>query len=122
EASFAGDTKQVISLLHRNAEIYEEHLGSKDQAIEAYQKVLALAPSYLPCLKALGRLYAQTGRWNELVEMYRQEAEVVPSTEQAAGLIFKVGELYEEKLNDLDQAIAAWQEVLTLSPSHFPAL
>ncbi|MFN7134156.1 MAG: tetratricopeptide repeat protein, partial [Myxococcales bacterium] len=122
EASFAGDSKQVISLLHRNAEIYEEQLRNKDKAIEAYQKVLSLAPSYLPCLKALGRLYAQTGRWAELVDMYRQEAEVVPSTDHAAALIFKMGELYEEKLGQVDQAIASWQEVLTLSPSHFPAL
>ncbi len=122
EASLAGDSRQVISLFHTNAEIYEEQLKQKDQAIEAYKKLLLLSANYLPALKALGRLYAQSGRWEELVEMNRQEAEITPSPDQAAGLIFKSGELLEEKLSRTDDAIAAFQEVLTLSPSHFPAL
>ncbi|MBI5546048.1 MAG: tetratricopeptide repeat protein, partial [Deltaproteobacteria bacterium] len=122
EASLAGDARQVISLFHTNAEIYEEQLKQPAQAVEAYKKLLSLSANYLPALKALGRLYAISGRWAELVEMNRQEAEITPSPEQAAGLIFKVGELLEEKLSRLDEAIAAYQEVLTLSPSHFPAL
>lgn len=122
EAALAGDSKQVISLLHSNAEICEEQLKQRDRAIDAYRKVLNLSASYLPALQALGRLYAQSGRWAELVEMYRREAEVAPSPEQAASLLYKAGELEEEKLSQPDEAIAAYQEVLTLSPSHFPAL
>lgn len=122
EAGLAGDSRQVISLLHTNAEILEDQLKRKDDAIAAYKKALSLSANYLPALKALGRLYAQSGRWEELVEMNRQEAEITPNPEAAAGLIFRVGELQEEKLGRLDDAIAAYQEVLTLSPSHFPAL
>lgn len=122
EADLASDTKEVLSLLHRNAEILEEQIGDRDRAVEAYKKVLALSPVYLPGLRALGRLYAQSGRWEELIEMYRQEAEVVASPEYAASLIYRAGELYEEKLSRVDQAIAVYQEVLTLAPSHFPAL
>ncbi len=87
-----------------------------------YERVLALSPSYLPALKALGRLYAQEGRWSELIKMYRAEAEISPSTEQAATLQFKIGELYEHRLKSQNEAIAAYQEVLTLAPSYFPAL
>ncbi|MGC4113431.1 MAG: Adventurous gliding motility protein K [Myxococcales bacterium] len=122
EAGLAGDSRQVISLLHTNAEILEDQLKRKDDAIAAYKKALSLSANYLPALKALGRLYAQAGRWDELVDMNRQEAEITANPEAAAGLIFKVGELLEEKLSRLDDAIAAYQEVLTLSPSHFPAL
>lgn len=122
EAALAGDSKQVISLLHSNAELCEERLKDRDRAVDAYRKVLNLSASYLPALKALGRLYAQAGQWADLVSMYRQEAEITPSPEQAAGLIFKAGGLLEEKLGRPDEAIAAYQEVLTLSPSFFPAL
>jgi tetratricopeptide (TPR) repeat protein len=122
EAALAGDSKQVISLLHSNAEICEERLKDRDRAVDAYRKVLNLSASYLPALQALGRLYAQAGQWADLVSMYRQEAEITPSPEQAAGLIFKAGGLLEEKLGRPDEAIAAYQEVLTLSPSFFPAL
>jgi tetratricopeptide (TPR) repeat protein len=122
EASRVGDTKQVLSLHHRNAEILEEQLKDRGGAIQAYERLLALSPSYLPALRALGRLYAQDERWQDLIEMYRAEAEISSSTEQAASLIQKVGELYEQKLKNENEAIASYQEVLTLAPSHFPAL
>ncbi|WP_408890197.1 Adventurous gliding motility protein K [Myxococcus faecalis] len=122
EASLAGDTKQVLSLLHRNAEILDENLKDRAGAITAYERVLALSPSYLPALKALGRLYAQDGRWEKLVDMYRAESESSQSTEQAAALIYKIGELYEQRLSREDDAIASYQEALMLAPSYFPAL
>ncbi len=122
ESGLVGDQKQVISLLHRNGEILEEKLSDKDGAMEAYEKVLALSPSYLPALKALGRLYAQKGRWQELVAMYRQEAEVAQTPEEAAGLVLKVGQLYEEKLLREEEAIEAYREVLRLLPGHLVAL
>ena len=112
----------MLSLYHRNAEILDEHLKDRAGAIAAYERVLALSPSYLPALKALGRLYAQEGRWEQLIKMYRAEAEISPSTEQAAALIFKIGELYEHRLKGENEAMAAYQEALTLAPSYFPAL
>lgn len=122
EASLAGDQRQVVSLLHRNAELLEEAIGDQDRAIEAYRKVVQLAPGYLPALKSLGKLYAQKGRYAELIEMYRQEAEVAASADHAATLVFKIGELYERRLSQEDRAIAAYREVLTNAPTHLPAL
>ncbi len=122
EAALVGDTKLVLSLHHRNAEILEEHLKDRPGATAEWERLLALSPSYLPALKALGRLYAQEGRWHDLVKMYRAEAEISPSPEQAAALIHRVGELFEHRLGDENEAIASYQEVLTLAPSYFPAL
>jgi cellulose synthase operon protein C len=122
EAGLAGDQRQIVSLLHRNGEILEEHLGDKEAALEVYQKMLALSPTYLPGLRALGKLYAQKGRWQELVAMYRQEAEVARDAEEAASLTLKVGALFEDKLFREDAAIQAYEEVLGLIPSYLPAL
>jgi tetratricopeptide (TPR) repeat protein len=122
EGSHTGDTKQIVSLLHRNAEIYEEKLGQVENAVECYKKVLALSPAYLPALKALGRLYGARNRYEDLIQMYRQEADIAPTIDQAANLTFKIGENYEDRLHDLDNAVAAYQEVLTLAPTHLGAL
>lgn len=122
ESRLATDQKQVISLAHRNAEILEDNVRDRPAAIAAWERVLQLAPNYLPALRSLGRLYGQDGRWDSLIAMYRAESEMAPSTEQAAALIQKIGELYEQKLNDQNQAISSYREVLTLAPSHFPAL
>jgi tetratricopeptide (TPR) repeat protein len=122
EAALVNDTKQVLLLHHRVAEIYDEQLKDGPSAIAAYEKVLALTPAYVPALRALGRLYAQDGRWEDLARMYRAEAEASPSTSHAAALLAKAGELYETRLNDVPRAIAAYHEVLTLEPSYVPAL
>ena len=112
----------VLSIHHRNAEILDDQLKDRAGAIAAYERLLSLSPSYLPALKALGRLYAQDGRWDDLVKMYRAESEISSSAEVAANLIFKIGELQEHKLNKEVDAIASYQEVLTLAPNYFPAL
>lgn len=122
EAARCSDQRQVVSLLHRNAEILEEKLGDRERAVEAWRKLLLLSPSYLPALRALGRIFRQRGRWTELVEMYRQEAEVTPDRETAAAMLFRVGELYDARLCDEKKAIAAFREVLELEPAHLPAL
>lgn len=122
ETRLASDTKQIVSLAHRNAEILEEHVKDRPAAIAAWERVLQLSPNYLPALRALGRLYGQDGRWEALIKMYRAEAEIAPSTDQAATLIHKIGELYEQKVFDVDQAIASYREALMLAPTHMPAL
>jgi tetratricopeptide (TPR) repeat protein len=122
EAQLVNDQKQVVSLLHRNGEIYEEKLNNKDMAIETYKKVLALAPAYLPALQSLGRLYFVKGRWEDLVAMYRQEIEVTQSETQHIALLYKIGELYEEKMIQEERALQIYQEVLRIQPRNFPSI
>ncbi len=122
ESQIVNDQKQVISLLHRSGEIYEEKLNDKDKAIETYKQVLTLSPAYLPALQNLGRLYFIKGLWDELITMYRQEMEISRNESQKISLLYKIGELYEEKLVRLDDAIAAYQQVLEIQPGNFPAL
>src|SRR5262249_3991120 len=76
EASVTDDPKLAVALRQRSAEIYEDALKDRGKAVAAYQRLLEADPAYLPALKALGRLYAQEGRWAELVKMFRAEAEV----------------------------------------------
>ena len=122
EARLSNDAKQVVSLAHRNAELIEEQLKDREAAIAAWERVLQLSPTYQPALRALGRLYGLTARWDALVRMYRAEAELAATADQAAILIHKIGELQEQKLGSVDEAISAWREVLTLAPSHAGAL
>jgi tetratricopeptide (TPR) repeat protein len=122
EAQLVNDQKQVISLLHRNGEIYEEKLNDKDQAIALYKQVLGLSPAYLPALQSLGRLYFQKGLWADLISMYRQEMEVTQNPSLQATLLYKIGELYEERLAQPDEAMESFREVLRLQPTSFPAL
>ncbi|HEX9288169.1 MAG TPA: tetratricopeptide repeat protein, partial [Anaeromyxobacteraceae bacterium] len=121
-ASITSDSRKAIALLQRSAEVQEEQLGDDAAAAATHERVLRLDPTHLPALRALGRLYARAGRWTDLVAMCRAEAEASFSTESAAALHFRVGEILEQRLGQEGEAIAAHREVLTLSPSHVGAL
>lgn len=122
EAQAIEDPKQVVALKFRTGEIYENLLGDQDQAVEIYQQVLSLSPNYLPALKSLGRIYHRQGQYQALIAMNRQELEVSQDPTHQATLLFKIGELYAEKLNQNDKAAEAYREVLRLVPSYHPAL
>ncbi|MEW5850125.1 MAG: tetratricopeptide repeat protein [Myxococcota bacterium] len=122
EAELTQDQKQLVALLHKNGEILEEKENDVDGAISSYKKALLLSPSYLPTLRALGRLYSQRGAWTDLISMYRQEADVTRQRDHRVSLLFKVAEICEERLQDRQKAINAYREVLGEKADHHPSI
>ncbi len=111
-----------LTLLQRRAELLEEHLDQPEQARAAWEAVQALAPGHLPALRALGRLHAQAGHWEALIGLFRAEADAAGDADAAAEQVLRIADLLDRRLGSADEAIAAYQEVLTLSPSHLPAM
>ena len=70
---------------------------------------------------ALARLLPTAGRWSELVDVYSEHAERVDSDERVV-LLVQAAQLYEGQLNNPDEAIAAYVEVLQIDPGHHEAL
>src|SRR5688572_20573173 len=114
--------EHVVSILQRIGEVLEDKIGDRDAALATYKRVLSIDPRFPPVLKALGRLYYQRGRWDDLLDMYRKELEVVASREESVPLLFKMGEIYSEKLAREEEAIRCYQEALSIDPSYQPVL
>ncbi len=117
-----GDTRTVVALAHRTAEILDERLGDRAAAIVAWERVLSLAPSYPAALRALGRLYTHAQAWSSLIKMYRSESRLATDPRHAAVMLSKVGELYESALGDSQLAIDAYREALTHLGGHVPSM
>lgn len=122
EAQSVSDPSHVVSLYFRNGEILGERLGRIDESVAAFNRALQLMPTYLPALKALGAVYARSGRWNDLIAMHKQEAEVTRRTEHRAHLLFTAAEIVREKVGDVAAAVVAYREVLAEDPSHHPSI
>ncbi|HEX9050363.1 MAG TPA: tetratricopeptide repeat protein, partial [Anaeromyxobacter sp.] len=122
EAAGAGDPRRKIAALQRRAEVVEAHAVDPERARSAWQDVLAEAPRHLGALRALGRLHARAGRWDEVAALFRAEADAEPDAAQAADVVHRIGEILERRLARADEAIAAYREALTLSPAHPLAL
>jgi tetratricopeptide (TPR) repeat protein len=122
ESELIHDQIQVVSLLHKIGETYEEHLKNIDEAVKYYKKALMISPNYLPALKSLGNIYLYQGRYEELIDMYKREIEVTRNQPHNISLYHKIAQIYEDKLNMPERAISTYEEILLLDPYNLPAL
>ncbi|MGC8927432.1 MAG: tetratricopeptide repeat protein [Myxococcota bacterium] len=122
EAELIKDQIQIVSLLHKIGETYEEHLKNIDEAVRYYKKALMISPNYLPALKSLGNIYLCQERYEELIDMYKREIEVTRNQPHNISLYHKIAQIYEDRLNMPERAISVYEEILMLDPHNLPAL
>lgn len=122
EATVISDRTQSVMLLHRAGEVYEDELNDDAGALTQYRRVIEIEAGYLPALASMGRLFYRAGRWEELLDTYRRELRATPRGAAAAALLYKMGELCEERIGKEEDAIAAYREAIEADPFHVPAL
>ena len=114
-----GDNKErFVELGLRNAQIFEVQLEDVDGAIARYRRVVDSEPENLTAIRALDRLYAQTERWAELAAILGREAEIGQSPDEVLELKYRLGQVEQTRLGNLDAAIAAYRDVINAAPDH----
>ncbi|HMJ15849.1 MAG TPA: tetratricopeptide repeat protein, partial [Polyangiaceae bacterium] len=122
EATVISDRSQSVMLLHRAGEVHEDELNDDAGALTLYRRVIDIEAGYLPALASMGRLFYRSGRWEELLDTYRRELRATPRGSAQAALLYKMGELCEERIGKEEDAIAAYREAIEADPFHAPAL
>ncbi|MCE9668260.1 tetratricopeptide repeat protein [Myxococcus stipitatus] len=112
----AADAAQVCLKL---GQMLETKLRDADRAVSYYERARTLhAAVQDSALVALDRLYLELQAWPELAAIL--EALVSTATEDAEriGYLFRVGQLYQERLDSPDRAAGAYEAILKLEPGH----
>lgn len=122
EAELTVDREQRVALLHRAAEVLDEHLNERDAAVAMLRRVVALDSRYVPALTTLGRIFYHAGRWDDLLSLYQAELAVLGETPRAAQLLFKMAEIAENRLGRHPEATELYRRAVTLDPSSSTAL
>ncbi len=91
-------------------------------AVESWRRVLELAPSDPDALETVGKLYGQMGRAPELLEILRRQLAMTEETPRRAALLFQIGSLQDEHLQDALGALATFRRLLELRPDDAAAL
>ncbi|HZO15515.1 MAG TPA: tetratricopeptide repeat protein, partial [Polyangiaceae bacterium] len=73
-------------------------------------------------LTSLSRLYHALGRYEDLLAVMRLELELTEARAAKVELWYKLGELYEHRLADDNQAISCYRQAVELDPTHAPSL
>lgn len=122
EVELVEDEGWAAALLHRIGELAETEQNDRTLAMVYYRRALTIRPSYIPTLTALGRIYVEEERFSDLLSMYRKEAEVAELPQARAAILFRIGELRENRLEDVAGAEDAYRQALELDPELWPAL
>ena len=121
EAEATDDQAEALALMHRRAQLLAEKLNDRDAATEGLSQILTLNPTYLPALRSLGRIHALEGRWRALADMHRRELEMTRSPRRRVDLLFRIAQLREERLGELDGAVEAYEALLEIEPGDVAA-
>ena len=109
---------RFVDLALRTAQIFETQLDDVDNAIVRYRRVIEVEPENQTAVRSLDRLYMQTERWADLAAILEREAEIGQSADEILDLKYRLGEVEQHRLSNLDAAIAAYRDVLNAAPDH----
>ena len=116
------EVPRQVDMLLRVARVYEEELGQTERAISTYRRVVDAEAENKDAILALDRLYQQTERWGELADVLRREIRLANNDGEIVALQFRLGQLYEQNLRDIDSAIGVYDEILKNDGGHAPTL
>ncbi|MBT8454028.1 MAG: tetratricopeptide repeat protein [Deltaproteobacteria bacterium] len=121
-AELCDEEQEQLSLARRVAEVHEERLGSVENAISAHRDLISRFGSDEPSLAALTRLYRQTERWPELLEITEMRAVDADDPERRTGFRFEAAELMRNKTGEGERAFELYRDLLDAVPGHAPTV
>src|SRR5438477_3314652 len=95
-------------------QVYDRELKDGTRAIETYQSILDLDHEDVTAIQALDRLYVETGRWYDLLQILEREVELSDSSAETVSLKYRIGQLWQKELKDLSRSVEAYREVLAI--------
>ena len=114
----AGEPDRFVDLALRSAQIFEVQLDDVHGAIVRYRRVTEADPNHPSAVRSLDRLYLQTERWTDLVPVLQKETEIADSPDEILELKFRLGQVYQHRLSDLDAAVSTYRDILNAAPDH----
>ena len=112
------DQAEKLTFTQRIARLYEEELRDVDQAIAWHEKAVELHPTSLSSLQALSLLYRVRGAWPKLIDMCLQEARYTTDAQRRADAYARAAEIYETRLDAIDDAVDQYRRALNAMPDH----
>jgi tetratricopeptide (TPR) repeat protein len=115
-AELTADTAQRVEMYFRIGKALDQQLGDRVAAQERYEMALDLDPSNLPALAALKEIALDAGEWDQAARYLDQEQMHTQAARQRSKLLVELGKLRDEKLEDHELAVQAYEMALQADP------
>ncbi|MBN1960214.1 MAG: hypothetical protein JW841_04650 [Deltaproteobacteria bacterium] len=116
------DTDVKIASLRRIARIYAEHLQDVPLAEETLNKILIIQPNDLEALDTLAQLGATQERYDKQIQALEQKLLVVSEDVQRKSILTEIARVWEDRINEIDEAISALSRALEIDGSDIAVL
>ena len=113
----------TVNMDTKNAHVWNElgnvyfNAGSFDDAIVAYSKAIELDRQFAWPYTNKALSYVQKGRLEDAIPLYQRSIELFSNEEDKAVTLNRLGNVYR-RLNDYENAIAAYQRADELDPGN----
>ena len=117
------NSERLAKLCFTIAAIFRDELGEMEQAVQFFNQALDAKFDYLEAFEAIDHLLTSARDWRALEQNYRRMVARVEAEGGAGSVDLKVtllknlGEIYRSRLENYDDAIAAYQLASSLSPN-----
>ena len=116
------DPEEKKLIYYQVGAVYERELSDVQQAIDTYQRVLEIDPDDIEALSRLDVLYQSAENWQELLSVLSHESELAADPSESVGFQYRIAELYEKKLGDIERAVELYRDILNVQSDHSPTL
>ncbi|MEM9069478.1 MAG: tetratricopeptide repeat protein [Myxococcota bacterium] len=106
----------------RMGKLAQTHLNIPDQARGYYEKALDAMPAHVEAIEALEVIYSERGQWDRLIQILDGKTRAVEDPEELTAARLKLAEVYEDRTQEIDQAISVYQQVLADDSLNLSAL
>ena len=117
-AEGASDPMRGLDFRLRAAAILKDRIGDFDRALALYAAVREDAPDNATVLLALDELYSLKEDWSALRDVLQAQIDNTPEAGEKINLLFRIGDVCEDRLGDDDAAFEAYQEIHFLEPDN----
>ncbi|ACY16316.1 tetratricopeptide repeat protein [Haliangium ochraceum] len=112
----ATGTDEKLALLRELGRMAAVRLHEPERARAYQREVLVLSPDDPEAMDALEELATQLSDWPDLLTVQRRRVALADADDAKIALLFKIAFVEEERLEDLDAAVATYESLLALVP------
>ena len=120
-AEVTPDTEEKRELFRAAGRRWLEQFSNAQNATEAYEKLLKVAPGDAEARRRLDELYRKRRAWNQLYDLYAAELADASGAERLT-LMREMAQLAQERLNRPGDAIALYRQILEVNPDRVEIL
>src|SRR5205814_3478985 len=112
---------EMIELYAQLGELEGETLGRTAEAVDAWQRVLALSPTDVRALAALESLFSREGQWQECIDVLEKKAAVQDDPQARIATLLQAAAMWEDKVGNAPEAARVYERVRHADPGNLTA-